>query len=55
MPAKSKAQFREMFVLEKQHKISNKQRRDFTDTVTFKDLPEHVAGARKPPPRKRHK
>lgn len=56
MPAKSKAMFRKMFVLEKEGQITDAQRRDFTDTVNYKDLPEHVSGARKPPPRrKRHK
>jgi len=53
MPAKSKAQFRKMFILEKEGKITDAQRRDFTDTVSYKDLPGH--SARKPPPRKRHK
>jgi hypothetical protein len=55
MPAKSKSMFRKMFVLEKEGKISDATRHEFTDNVNYKDLPEHVSGARKPPPRKRHK
>lgn len=42
MPAKSKAQMRKMFVLEKQGKISEATRREFTDSVDYKRLPEHV-------------
>ena len=53
MPAKSKAQFKKMFILEKEGKISRAQRHDFTDSVSYKDLPG--TSARKPPPRKRHK
>lgn len=50
MPAKSKAQFKKMFVLEKEGKISDATRREFTDTVDFSELP-----ARKKPPRgKKH-
>ena len=52
MPAKSKKQFKKMFVLEHEGKITDKQRRDFTDTVTYKDLPTRVnplAGKRRKP------
>lgn len=55
MPAKSKAQFRAMFALEKKGEISPKTRHEFTDTVNYKDLPEHVGGARKTPPRRKKK
>lgn len=41
MPAKSKAQFKKMFVLEKEGKISDATRREFTDNVSYADLPEH--------------
>jgi hypothetical protein len=42
MPAKSKAQFKKMFVLEKEGKISDATRREFTDTVAYNRLPAHV-------------
>ena len=42
MPAKSKAQFKKMFILEKQGKISDSTRREFTDSVDFNRLPAHV-------------
>ena len=44
MPAVSKSQFREMFILRKQGKISEKQLRDFTaeENVNYKKLPEKV-------------
>ena len=41
MPAKSKEQFKKMFVLEKEGKISDATRREFTDTADYKSLPEH--------------
>lgn len=47
MPAKSKAQFKKMFVLEKQGKISDATRREFTDTTDFSRLPEHVSNMHK--------
>lgn len=53
MPAKSKAQFKKMFILEREGKISSAKRHEFTDSVDYKSLPGH--SARKPPPRKRHK
>jgi len=50
MPAKSKAQFKKMFVLEKEGKISSATRHEFTDTTDYERLP-----ARKKPPRgKKH-
>ena len=49
MPAKSKAQFKKMFVLEREGKISDAQRRDFTDTVDYADLPGHSAAQRHNP------
>ena len=52
MPAKSKAQFRAMFALEKRGEISKKKRKEYTDTVDYADLPERVA---KRPPRKKSK
>lgn len=39
MPAVSKKQFRKMFVLEREGKISDAKRREFTDTVNYKALP----------------
>ena len=53
MPAKSKAQFRAMFALEKKGKISDKTRKEFTDTVDYSKLPEVVGNTRKAPPRKK--
>ena len=50
MPAVSKAQFREMFVLKKEGKITDKQLKDFTHGVDYKSLP-----TRKKPPRGRNK
>ena len=50
MPAKSKEQFKKMFVLEKEGKISSKTRHEFTDTVDFKKLPTRV----KPPRGKKY-
>ena len=55
MPAKSKAQFRAMYALEKKGKISSKTRREFTDTVDYADLPEQVGSGRKTPPRRKKK
>lgn len=59
MPAKSKAQFKKMFVLEKEGKISDATRREFTDTVHYADLPGHtgerhnpLVGTRRPRHRK---
>jgi len=40
MPAVSKAQFKKMFVLYKQHKITKKQLDEFTKGVNFKKLPK---------------
>lgn len=51
MPAKSKKQFKKMFVLEKEGKISPKTRHEFTDTVEYDKLPSRV----KPPRGKKHK
>jgi hypothetical protein len=42
MPAKSKAQFREMFVLNKEGKITDAQLHDYIDNVNFAKLPEKV-------------
>ena len=39
-PAVSKSQFREMFVLKKEGKITEKQLKDFTTGVDYKKLPE---------------
>ena len=52
MPAKSRAQFKKMFVLYKQKKITKKQLDDFTaeENVNYKKLP---ARKRKPVLRKR--
>lgn len=49
MPARSKAQFRKMFVLEKEGKISDATRREFTDTTQYADLPEHASKERHNP------
>lgn len=49
MPAKSKAQFKKMFVLYQQGKITKKQLDDFTRGVNYKKLP---ARKRKSVPRK---
>jgi len=40
MPAKSKAQFKKMFVLEKEGKVSGATRREFTEGVDYKRLPK---------------
>jgi hypothetical protein len=48
MPAKSKAMFRKMFVLEREGKISDATRREFTDTVKYADLPEHAGNRHNP-------
>ena len=42
MPAVSKAQFREMFVLRKKGKITDAQLHDFTHGVMYKSLPERI-------------
>ena len=39
MPARSKKQFRQMFVLAEQHKITPSQLKDFTHNVDYKHLP----------------
>jgi hypothetical protein len=39
MPAVSKAQFKKMFVLYKEKKITKKQLDDFTSKVNYKKLP----------------
>jgi len=39
MPAVSKAQFKKMFVLYEQHKISKQTLDEFTKGVSFKSLP----------------
>jgi len=39
MPAVSKKQFKKMFVLEREGKISPEKRHEFTDTVDYNDLP----------------
>ncbi len=39
MPAKSKKQFRKMFVLEREGEISEKTRKEFTEGVDYKRLP----------------
>jgi hypothetical protein len=51
MPAKSKAQWREMFVLRKQGKITQKQLDDFTKGVDYKSLPIHVKKSKKKKPK----
>lgn len=45
MPAVSKQQFKKMFVLEKQGKISSDELKDFTENVNYKDLPSRSVGA----------
>lgn len=59
MPAKSKAQYRKMFALEAEGKISDKTRREFTDTVDYAELPAYTPerhnplnGTRRPRSRK---
>jgi hypothetical protein len=47
MPAKSRAQFKKMFVLEKEGKISKKELKDFTHDVNYKKLPKKVKKAKK--------
>lgn len=47
MPAKSKTQFRKMFVLEREGKISDAKRREFTDTVSYGSLPKRAKKKRK--------
>lgn len=47
MPAVSKKQFKKMFVLEREGKISDAKRREFTDTVNYKKLPSRVKKKRK--------
>lgn len=43
MPAKSKAQLREMFVLEKEGKVKKGTAKEWADaTPNIKKLPEHV-------------
>lgn len=42
MPSKSKAQFKEMFVLHKQGKITDGQLKDFTHNVDYQALPSRV-------------
>jgi hypothetical protein len=39
MPAKSKKQFKKMFVLEREGKISGETRKEFTEGVDYKRLP----------------
>jgi hypothetical protein len=39
MPARSKAQFKKMFILYKEKKITKKQLDDFTHGVNYKKLP----------------
>lgn len=41
MPATSKAQFKKMFLLKKEGKITQKQLDDFTHGVNYKKLPKH--------------
>jgi len=52
MPSESKSQFRKMFVLRKQGKITEGQLKDFTHNVDYKDLPERV-GPKQPPMKKK--
>lgn len=53
MPAKSKAQFKMMFVLRKKGQITDKQLDDFTGPSThYKDLPDHVKTRKDHPARK---
>jgi hypothetical protein len=47
MPAKSKAQFKKMFVLQKEGKISKSELKDFTHDVKYKKLPKKVKKAKK--------
>lgn len=49
MPAESKAQFREMYVLHKQGKITDKQLADYTKGVDYKSLPDKVRPKLQPP------
>jgi hypothetical protein len=49
MPARSKAQFKMMFVLRKKGQITDKQLDDFTGPSThYKDLPDHVQTRKDP-------
>jgi hypothetical protein len=45
MPAVSKKQFKKMFVLEKQGKITPGQLKEFTEDVDYKDLPSRSVGS----------
>jgi len=47
MPASSKAQFRQMFVLYKRGKITKAQLDDFTKGVDYKHLPARVKKTKK--------
>ena len=47
MPAKSKAQFKKMFVLYKQGKITKKQLDEFTKGVGYKSLPKRKTKRKK--------
>ncbi len=47
MPAKSRSQFREMFVLKKQGKITDSQLKDFTHNVDYKALPNRIGKKKK--------
>lgn len=49
MPAKSKAQLRKLFVLERQGKLPPGKAKEFAhETPSVRDLPEHVGHRRKP-------
>lgn len=48
MPAKSKAQFKKVFVLERQGKMTKKQVGDFTHGVNYKKLPDRVKKKKRP-------
>ncbi len=47
MPSKSKSQFKKMFVLKKQGKITDSQLKDFTHNVNYKALPTHIGKKKK--------